>query len=197
MTRLAGSMPCGHPRREKDVREDECMSLHSVFVLSQDGTPLTPTTPARARRLLQGGQAKPVWSKVGTFGIQMLVPTRQEHPRAGIGVDHGAVAEGYAVVCGTENVLAVKLDLPDKAQVVRKLEKRRLLRRARRARKLRRRPKRCQNRRRSAGGIAPSQRALVLAREKMLTTLARMYPLTVAGVEEVCFDHRGHRWGAL
>jgi hypothetical protein len=111
-------------------------------------------------------------------------------------VDHGAVAEGYAVVCGTENVLAVKLDLPDKAQIVRKLEQRRSLRRARRARKLRRRPKRCQNRRRSAGWIAPSQRALVLAREKMLTTLARMYPLTVAGVEEVCFDHRRHRWGA-
>jgi RRXRR protein len=172
------------------------MSRHSVFVLSCEGTPLTPTTPARARHLLQAGVARPVWSRLGTFGIRLLGPTRCHQARTGLGVDHGAVAEGYAVVCGTENVLAVKLDLADKAQVVRKLEKRRLLRRARRARKLRRRPKRCQNRRRSAGWIAPSQRALVLAREKMLTTLARMYPLTVAEVEEVCFDHRRHRWGA-
>jgi hypothetical protein len=30
----------------------------------------------------------------------------------------------------------------------------------------------------------------------MLRTLAGMYPVTVAGVEEVCFDHLRHRWGA-
>jgi RRXRR protein len=172
------------------------MSLHSVFVLSKDGRPLTPTTPARARRLLQGGQAKPVWSKLGTFGIQMLVPTRHAQPRTGLGVDHGAVAEGYAVVCGTENVLALKLDLPDKAQIVRKVTERRTLRRSRRGRKTRRRPRRFQNRRRKPGWMAPSQLALVLAREKMLRTLVSMYPVTVAGVEEVCFDHRRHRWGA-
>jgi hypothetical protein len=136
-----------------------------------------------------------VWSRLGTFGIRLLGPTRRYQPRTGLGVDHGVVAEGYAVVCGTEQVLAVKLDLPDKTQIVRKLEKRRRLRRARRSRNLRRRPKRYQNRRRSAGWFAPSQRALLLAREKMLTTLAGMYPLTVAGVEEVCFDHRRHRWG--
>ena len=140
--------------------------------------------PARTR-----WRATP-WPPPGSLAVTA------SQPRTGLGVDHGAVAEGYAVVCGTENVLAVKLNLPDKAQMVRKLEKRRLLRHARRARKLRRRPQRCQNRRRPAGWIAPSQRALVLAREKMLTTLARMYPLTVAGVEEVCFDHRRHRWGA-
>src|SRR2546428_1441783 len=167
MTRLAESMPRGHPRREKDVREDECMSLHSVFVLSQDGRPLTPTTPARARRLLQGGQAKPVWSKVGTFGVRMLVPTRQEQPRTGLGVDHGVVAEGYAVVCGTENVLALTLQLPDKAHIVRKLKERRRLRRSRRCRKTRRRPARYSNRRPGPGWIAPSQLVLVLARERM------------------------------
>jgi hypothetical protein len=44
--------------------------------------------------------------------------------------------------------------------------------------------------------MAPSQLALVLAREKMLRTLVSMYPITVAGVEEVGFDHRRHRWGA-
>src|SRR5207249_10959944 len=128
--------------------------------------------------------------------IQMLVPTRQEQPRTGIGVDHGVVAEGYAVVCGMENVLALQLALPDKAQIVRKVRERRTLRRSRRGRKTRRRPKRFQNRRRQPGWIAPSQRALVLAREKMLRTLVRMYPVTVAGVEEVRFDHRRRRWGA-
>ena len=81
--------------------------------------------PARTR-----WRATP-WPPPGSLAVTA------SQPRTGLGVDHGAVAEGYAVVCGTENVLAVKLDLPDKAQMVRKLEKRRLLRHARRARKLR------------------------------------------------------------
>jgi hypothetical protein len=98
-------------------------------------------------------------------------------------------------VCGTENVLALQLALPDKAQIVRKMTERRTLRRSRLGRKTRRRPVRFQNRRRKPGWIAPSQLALVLAREKMLRTLASMYPITVAGVEEVCFDHLRHRWG--
>ena len=116
------------------------MSSHTVFVLAQDGTPLTPTTPARARRLMKGGQAQPIWSKLGTFGIKMRVPTRHEQPRTGLGVDHGSVAEGYAVVCGTENVLAIKLDLPEKKHIVRKMTERRRLRRARRSRTTRRCP---------------------------------------------------------
>src|SRR5919204_5372596 len=97
------------------------MSRHSVFVLSCEGTPLTPTTPARARHLLQAGVARPVWSRLGTFGIRLLVPTRCHQARTGFGVDHGAVAEDYAVVCGTENVLAVKMGLPGKTQGLRKL----------------------------------------------------------------------------
>src|SRR5947208_3841633 len=93
-------------------------------------------------------------------------------------------------------VLALQLALPAKAQIVRKVTERRTLRRSRRGRKTRRRPVRFQNRRRKPGWMAPSQLALVLAREKMLRTLVSLYPITVAGVEEVCFDHRRHRWGA-
>src|SRR5437870_5373747 len=107
------------------------MSAHSVFVLNVDGTPLTPTTPARARKLLRAGAAKKIWSKFGTFGIQMRLRTRSETPLTTLGVDHGTKFEGHVVVCGSENVLAVKLDLPDKQKIVRKLTERRELRRAR------------------------------------------------------------------
>ena len=126
-------------------------SKHSVFVLGPDGKPLTPTTPAKARKLLAGGVAEKVWSKFGTFGIRLLVEARRETPRVALGVDHGTKFEGYSVVADRENSLNVKLDLPDKKKILKKLEERRTLRRARRQRKCRRRPCRSKNRGRRAG----------------------------------------------
>jgi hypothetical protein len=171
------------------------MSAHSVFVLGGDGTPLSPTTPARARKLLQAGVARKTWSKFGTFGIQLLVPTRTETPLTTLGVDHGTKFEGVAVVCGEENVLAVKLDLPDKKKIVRKLAERRTLRRARRFRNCRRRPMRSQNRHRR-GFLAPSQAVIVGSRLKVLGACLAIYPITLVGLEDVRFNHAAKRWGA-
>jgi RRXRR protein len=125
----------------------------------------------------------------------MLVGTRREIPSTSLGVDHGTKFEGYAVVCGRENPLAVKLDLPDKKQSVRKLEQRRRLRRARRSRNCRRRPARCANRRRP-GFLAPSQAMVVGSRLKLLRELFRCYPIAMVGLEDVRFNHAAHRWGA-
>jgi hypothetical protein len=168
---------------------------HSVFVLDVRGKPLTPTTPARARRLLRAGVARKRWSKFGGFGIQLRAPTRSEMPLTALGVDHGTKYEGYAVVCGEENLLAVKLDLPDKKKVVRKLTERRVLRRARRFRKCRRRPARSDNRTRKRF-LAPSQAVIVGSRLKVMQELFRIYPITAVGFEDVCFNHAAKRWGA-
>jgi hypothetical protein len=70
---------------------------HSVFVLDINGKPLIPTTPSKARKLLENGVAKKYWSKFGTFGIQMLVDTRKETQECVLGVDHGTNL-GYSVV---------------------------------------------------------------------------------------------------
>src|SRR5690349_5172625 len=148
--------------------------MHSVFVLSVVGKPLAPTTSAKARKLLRAGAAKKVWSKFGTFGIQLHSETRTETPLTSLGYDGGTKFEGFAVVCGQENVLAVKLDLPDKAQIVRKLKKRRVLRRARRFRNCRRRPARFDNRARK-DWLAPSQAVMVQSRLKVLRALFAMY----------------------
>jgi hypothetical protein len=190
------------PKRNPDGRgEKTCdgagpsVGKHTVFVLASDGQPLTPTTCARARRLLRSRVARKRWSKFGTFGIQMIEDTRQEIPATSLGVDHGAKFEGYAVVCGQENVLAVQLNLPDKRQIVRKLEQRRRLRHARRFRHCRRRPARVANRR-SKGFLAPSQGAIVNSRLKLLRALFDCYPIGAIGWEEVRFNHGAHRWGA-
>lgn len=168
---------------------------HTVFVLAKDGSPLTPATPAKARKLLKAVEAKEVWSKFGTFGIQMLVDTRRQTPKTALGVDHGTKFEGYAVVCGSENVLAVKLDLPDKKKVVRKLKERRQLRRARRFRRCRRRPARFNNCKR-AGFLAPSQAVMVNSRLKIMRELFRCYPINAVGFEDVRFNHARYRWGS-
>lgn len=168
---------------------------HTVFVLAIDGEPLTPTTPTKARKLLEGNVAKPVWSKFGTFGIQMFVETRRETPQTTVGVDNGTKFEGYAVVCGEENSLAIKLDLPNKKNVVRKLGERRGLRRNRRRRKCRRREARFNNRRRE-GFLAPSQAIIVNSRLKVLRELFRIYPIDAVAFEDVRFNHARHRWGA-
>ena len=125
----------------------------------------------------------------------MLVSTRRETPRVALGVDHGTKFEGFSVVVDRENALNVKLDLPDKKKILKKLEERKTMRRARRFRKCRRRPCRSDNRSRK-DFLAPSQRVLVDSRLKVLGELCRVYPINVAGAEDVGFDHATKRWGA-
>ena len=167
---------------------------HTVFVLGINGEPLTPTIPSKARKLLKGNQAKPVWNKFMQFGIQMLVETRKEIPKTALGVDFGTKFEGYAVVVDKENSLAVMWLLPAKKNLVKKLEERRILRRARRNRNCRRRQMRIDNRNKD-GFIAPSQLLIVNSRLKCMTELFKCYPIETVALEDVKFNHRDNRWG--
>ncbi len=135
---------------------------HNVFVLGVDKKPLTPTTNAKARKMLRDKVAKPTWNKFSQFGIQMLVNTRKETPRTILGIDNGTKFEGYTVTTDKENNLAVMWKLPDKKKLVKKLEERRRLRRARRFRNCRRRKCRFQNRKETF--IAPSQKQVIDSR---------------------------------
>ena len=167
---------------------------HNVFVLDVEGNPLTPTNFRKAKKLIKGGVAKKVWSKFGTLGIQMLIETRKEKPDCAIGIDHGTKFEGYSIVCDKENNLNIKLDLPDKKNIVRKLKERRILRRTRRSQKCRRREARFENRNRE-GFIAPSQMVIINSRLKVIKELIKMYPINYVGFEDVCFNHAKHKWG--
>ena len=199
------SKPASQPRGENtgdrpgrahapQGRGGSASSGHSVFVLDCQGRPLTPTTAAKARKLLRAGVAAKAWSKFGTFGIRLLVATRHETPQTTLGVDHGTKFEGYSVIVDQENNLNVKLDLPDKKKVLKKIEDRRVLRRARRFRNCRRRPCRSDNRSRK-NFLAPSQKVIVDSRLKILRELCRVYPVSVAGIEDVCFNHAAKRRG--
>lgn len=189
----AKSKFCSHLRSEYNSENRASMSGR-VFVLGKDGKPLTPCKVSKARKLMEGKQANPVWNKFGEMGIQMLVETRKETPKTILGCDFGTKFEGYSVLSGTENVLNVMWLLPDKKKLVKKLEERRRLRRARRFRNCRRRECRFNNRSKD-GFIAPSQLQVINSRLKCMSELFKCYPIDAVALEDVKFNHRDKKWG--
>lgn len=164
-----------------------------VPVVGKDGTPLTPCTPTKARKLIKGGVAEKKWNKLGIFYIQMLVDTRKETPEMCIGIDPGSKFDGYAVVSEQEIQQTGMAVLPK--MVRKKNENRRIMRRARRFRKTWRRSCRFNNRTRKDGWIAPSQKSKVDFRIRIVKELCKIYPVTQFAVEDVRFDHYKKRWG--
>jgi len=170
-------------------------SMSGVFVVGVDGKPLTPTTSSKARKLMKRGVAKPIWNKFGQFGIKMQVETRKETPMTVLGVDFGTKFEGYSVVSEKENNLNVMWKLPDKKNIVRKMDERRQRRREKRKRNCRRRECRSLNRRKQ-GFIAPSQKVVVCSRLKSICELFKYYPIQKVALEDVKFNHTKKRYGA-
>src|SRR5262249_7445906 len=125
----------------------------------------------------------------------LLVDSRKFLEPTSLGSDTGTKYEGYSVVVGKENLLNIKLDLPDKKNIVNKITERRELRRARRHRNCRRRQVRSDNRARR-DFLAPSQSVIVNSRLKVIRELFRIYPISKVGLEDVRFNHSKKKWGA-
>ncbi|MBI4447639.1 RRXRR domain-containing protein, partial [Candidatus Woesearchaeota archaeon] len=190
LTKRESSKPVFHSGSGYNIRKDACMSgKHKVFVLGVGGKPLTPTTNAKARKLLEGKQANPVWNKFSQFGIQLITQTREEMPKFVLGCDWGTKFEGLSVASETDNNLNVMWQLPNKKTIVNKLEERRQLRRARRQMNCRRRKCRFNNRKKE-GFIAPSQLVIVNSRLKAMQELLKCYPIKKVVIEDVKFNHK-------
>ncbi|MBI4447898.1 RRXRR domain-containing protein [Candidatus Woesearchaeota archaeon] len=194
LTKRESSKPVFHSGSGYNSRKRGGLSAHNVFVLDVEGKPLTPTTNAKARKLIRDKQAKPIWNKFSQFGIQMLAQTREGMPKFVLGCDWGTKFEGLSVVSETNNNLNVMWKLPNKKTIVNKLEERRQLRRARRWRNCRRRECRFGNRGKK-GFIAPSQLVIVQSRLKAMQELLKGYPIRKVVIEDVKFNHKKHRWG--
>lgn len=164
-----------------------------VPVVGVDGKPLMSTTSQRARRLLRNGLAEKHWNRLGQFYIQLLKPTNTATQTICLAVDPGSKWDGIALLSKKHVLTSGMLVLPSK--VAKKLEQRRELRRARRYRKTLRRAKRFDNRRRPEGWIAPSQKAKVDFRIKVVDEQCKLYPITNFAVEDVRFNHYKKRGG--
>ncbi|MFF3623597.1 RNA-guided endonuclease IscB [Streptomyces sp. NPDC002467] len=162
-----------------------------VFVLDVHGTPLQPTSPARARRLLKRGRT--VVARHTPFVIRLKDRTVAESQVDGVelGIDPGSKCTGIAVFTAKDGerrgVYAV--ELAHRGAVIRdKLTARASYRRGRRSRNLRHRAPRFSNRTRPQGRLAPSLRHRVETTMSWASRLARWAPVRAVHVERVAFD---------
>jgi hypothetical protein len=163
----------------------------AVFVLDKHGTPLQPTAPARARKLLNSGRA--VVARHTPFVIRLKDRTAAASQVDGVevGIDPGSKHTGIAVftaVAGQRRGrYSVQLDHRG-AAIRKKLGQRAAYRRRRRTANLRYRAPRFLNRARVDGWLAPSLRHCLDATFSWVGRLARWAPVRAVHVERVAFD---------
>jgi 5-methylcytosine-specific restriction endonuclease McrA len=155
-----------------------------VFVLSQEGKPLMPTTPRRARVWLKAKRARVV--RQDPFTIRLRFATKAYVQKATVGVDTGSKDVGIAATSSGEVVLQAEVHLRD--DITEKMIQRRQYRRNRRARKTRYRAARFANRRRKAGWLPPALRSKAEATAKAVRFIASLLPVGKVNVEVGGFD---------
>lgn len=141
-----------------------------------------PCTPKKARMLLKEGRARPKWSKLGLFYIQLCYEQEPDNQPLVVGIDPGSKFEGFSVVGSEDTVVNLMVEAP--THIKDAVETRRTMRRARRSRKWRR-PKRFNNRLKEKKRIPPSTRSRWEAKARVVTQLKKVLPLTDAVVEDV------------
>lgn len=173
----------------------------SVFVLDKRKKPLMPCSEKRARLLLERGRARV--HRLAPFTIRLVDRTVEQSVLQPVRVklDPGSRTTGIALVreeeCVDADTVEVRkaahvlflADLHHRGRAIREaLTQRRALRRTRRARKTRYRACRFDNRRRSAGWLAPSLRHRVDTTLSWVRRLRRWAPVTCLSMELVRFD---------
>ncbi len=155
-----------------------------VFVVSQEGKPLMPTTPRRARIFLLAKRARMVFRS--PFTIQLRFETTSYTQPVTVGVDTGSKTVGIAATANQETLLQAEVQL--RTDISEKLTQRRTYRRARRSRKTRYRAPSFANRRRPVGWLPPSVSSKVAATLKAIHFAASLLPVRQVNVEVASFD---------
>ena len=155
-----------------------------VFVLSQEGKPLMPTTPRRARVWLKAKHARLV--RQDPFTIRLRFATKAHVQATKVGVDTGSKDVGIAAITNGEVVFQAEVHLRD--DITGNMTQRRQFRRNRRARKTRYREARYDNRRRPDGWLPPSLHSKAEATIKAVRFMASFLPVGRVTVEVGRFD---------
>ena len=160
--------------------------MSKVYVLNNNGHPLMPCDPGKARRLLREGRAR---VKHRTpFTIQLLYGSSGYKQPIILGVDAGSKTVGLSASTQKEELFAAEM-FP-RNDIVDKLSTRREFRRSRRNRKTRYRKARFNNRVRSKhkGWLAPSVEVKIQEHITAIKRICNLLPVSKVIVETAEFD---------
>ncbi|WP_409049021.1 RNA-guided endonuclease IscB (plasmid) [Proteus mirabilis] len=157
-----------------------------MFVLNQNGEPLMPCKPPKARKLLSSGKAKVVRRTQFTIKLN-YGSSGYKQPLTG-GMDTGSQNVGCAVTGLGKIIYMSQIAL--RQDVSKKMENRTTYRRSRRGRKCRYRKARWRNRAsmRAEGRLAPSIRSKVESHLREKRFVESILPVTEWKVETASFD---------
>ncbi|PSB02498.1 RRXRR domain-containing protein [Merismopedia glauca] len=169
--------------------------MQRVPVISSYNQPLMPTKSSRARRWIEEGKAVSKFNDLGQFYVQLVEsPTLSQTQPISVGIDPGKLFSGIGVQSSLYTLWTAHLELPFQ-RVRERMDHRRLMRRARRGRRINRqlpfhlrahRQKRFNNRRK--GKLAPSIRANRQLELRVVSEIAKIYPVTDIYFEYVKAD---------
>jgi hypothetical protein len=154
-----------------------------VFVLNQDGSPLMPCKPAKARKLLRDGKA--VVARRRPFTIRLNWQCEGHTQPVKLGIDKGSHQTGFCAVANGKVLITGKIS--HRKDIKEKMDARREHRRSRRSRKWHR-PARFDNRASviRPGRIPPSVKANA---EEVYRVVRKLpLPITEIIVEDVQID---------
>ena len=155
-----------------------------VFVINNQGKPLMPCRPAKARLLLKEGKATVV--KRTPFTIRLQYGSSGYVQPVTLGVDSGFTYVGLSAITATEDVYTAEVKL--RTDLVKLNSERRMYRRSRRSRKTWYRPARFDNRRKPAGWLAPSIQHKLDSHRKLIEQVKAFLPISKVVIEVAAFD---------
>jgi hypothetical protein len=157
--------------------------MTKVLVVNKYGRPLMPTTPRKARVLLNVGKAK-IFAR-RPFTIQLLYGCRGYTQPVTLGIDAGYQTIGFSTVTETEELIGGEFKLLEgMSERITERRKYRVIRRNR----LRHRKPRFDNRKRQAGWLAPSIQHKLDSHLKLVERLKARLPIKKVIIETAKFD---------
>jgi len=156
-----------------------------VYVRNQNGNPLMPCKPAKARKLLRAGKAKVV--NRCPFTLQLLWDCEENVQGVTVGIDKGSHVTGFCAVAAKRGEILMSGEIHHRRDIKEKMENRRVNRRNRRNRKWYRK-ERFLNRASSkrSGRLPPSIKANV---EEVIRVVQKIpLPISRVVIEDVQVD---------
>ncbi len=161
-----------------------------VPVLNMRGEPLMPTTPGKARRLLDQDKAEVVCRK--PFSIQLKYATGENKQPLKLGKDPGYEQTGISIVDKENEREVFGAEVRHRTDIPRKMLRRSKYRRNRRNRLWYRKP-RFDNPKTEDGWLAPSVEHKLDSNVRLTEKLKELFPITETVIEVAKFDQQKMR----